>query len=107
MLIHTSRSTTLHNRLRDILVLKNGLTAKHNRDLFQVNCDKERRYNLRISDFRLPHYNTVTYGKHSIRFQGPLLWAKLTKKERHIKTLSAFRTIIRKKDISTVLEACG
>ena len=34
-------------------------------------------YSLRNSDFILPRYNTVKYGRHSIRYLGPLLWSKL------------------------------
>ena len=64
-------------------------------------------FNLRNSDFSLPRYNTVTYGKHSIGFLGPSLWAKLTNKERNIETLSSFKNMIRKKDISAVVEGCG
>ena len=69
--------------------------------------DVNRTYNLRNSDFSLPRYNTVTYGKHSIGFLGPSLWAKLTNKERNIETLSSFKNMIRKKDISAVVEGCG
>ena len=32
------------------------------------------------TDFALPGHNTVTNGKHSIRYLGPSLLAKLTKK---------------------------
>ena len=87
--------------------VKNGLTPKYIRDLFQTNDDNGKRYNLRNSDFRLPRFNTIAYGKHSIRFLGPALWAKLTKEERKITSLSAFKTMIRKKDILAVLEGCG
>ena len=83
--------------------VKNGLMPKYITDLFQVNCDRDRRYNFRNSDFGLPHYNTVTNGKHTIRYLGPSLWAKLTKKERTIKSLSTFRTVICKKNISVVV----
>ena len=97
-------------RLQDILILmykvKNGLTPKYISDLFQANSEN-RTYDLRNSDFSLPRYNTVTYGKHSIGFLGPSLWAKLTNKERNIKTLSSFKNMIRKKDISAVVEGCG
>ena len=111
-LLEKAKLTTLYNRrLQDILILmykvKNGLTPKYLTDLFQVNCDRDRRYNLRNSDFGLPRYNTVTNGKHSIGYLGPSLWAKLTRKERTIKSLSIFRTMIRKKNISAVVEGCG
>ena len=97
-------------RLQDILILmykvKNGLTPKYISHLFQANSE-DRTHNLRNSDFSLPRYNTVTYGKHSIGFLGPSLWAKLTNKERNIETLSSFKNMIRKKDISAVVEGCG
>ena len=107
-LLQKAQLTTLYNRrLQDILILmykvKNGLMPKYITDLFQVNCDRDRRYNFRNSHFRLPHYNTVTNGKHTIRYLGPSLWAKLTKKERTIKSLSTFRTVICKKNISVVV----
>ena len=110
-LLQQAKLTTLYDRrLQDILILmykvKNGLTPKYISDLFQANSE-DRTYNLRNSDFSLPRYNTVTYGKHSIGFLGPSLWAKLTNKERNIETLSSFKNMIRKKDISAVVEGCG
>ena len=35
-------------------------------------------YNLRKSDFIMPRYNTVKYGRNSLRYAGPFLWSKLT-----------------------------
>ena len=35
-----------------------------------------KRYNLRNADFVLPRFQTVSYGKHSLRFLGAQLWAK-------------------------------
>ena len=31
-------------------------------------------YNLRGADFHIPRFNTVAYGKHSLRYIGPMLW---------------------------------
>ena len=28
-----------------------------------------------------PTFNTINYGKHSLRYQGPYIWSKLEKKE--------------------------
>ena len=75
--------------------VKNGLTAKYITDLFQDNCNRDRRYNLKNSDFGLPRYNTVRNGKHSIKYLGPSLWVKLTKDERTIESLSTFKAMIR------------
>ena len=48
-----------------------------------------------------------TQKKHSLRFLGPQLWSKLSKEERNIGTLATFRTMIRKKDVTSFLEGCG
>ena len=46
------------------------------KDLFKL--DKSR-YGLRNSgDFLIPRYNTTTYGKHSFRYMGPVIWSKLS-----------------------------
>ena len=34
-------------------------------------------YNLRHSDFMIPKFNTITFGKYSIKYRGPYLWRKL------------------------------
>ena len=34
-------------------------------------------YFLRQSDFSTPSYDTVTYGKHSLRYLGPKLCGKI------------------------------
>ena len=49
-------------------------------------------YTLRNSDFILPHFNPVKYGKHSLKYLGPLLWSMLIKEERGKNSLIAFRT---------------
>lgn len=36
-------------------------------------------YSLRNPDFTLPTYNTVKYGRQSIRYLGPMLWSKFSK----------------------------
>ena len=36
-------------------------------------------YILRNNDFIIPRFNTVTYGRHSLRYIGPKLWAALPK----------------------------
>ena len=64
-----------------------------------------KRYNLRNADFVLPRFKTISYGKHSLRFLGPQLWAKLNKEERNIDTLAAFRKMIR--HMTSIVEGCG
>ena len=43
------------------------------------------------SDFTLPRFNTVTHGKHSVRFLGPKLWSKLPKNNRDAESLNVFK----------------
>ena len=78
-------------------------------DIFNINEENTngKRVNLRNADFFLPRFNTVAYGSHSLRFLGPQLWSKLSKEERNIGTLAAFRTMIRKKDVTSIVEGCG
>ena len=70
----------INRRLQDILILmykvKNLLAPKHICDIFYKQF---KNYNLRGSDFPIPRFNTVKYGKHSIRYLGPHLWGKIDK----------------------------
>ena len=61
-------------------------------------------YNLRQADFSIPRYETVTYGKHSIRYLGPRLWTKLPKSIRDVTTLTSFKSKIRQLNISELLD---
>ena len=114
-LLKIAKLTTLQNRrLQDILLIlmfkvKNKLTVNQIADIFNINEENinSKRYNLRNADFVLPRFKTVTYGRHSLRFLGPQLWSKLSKEERNIGTLATFRTMIRKKDVTSFLEGCG
>ena len=97
--------TSLYNRrLQGIAILmykvKYKLIAANVVDLFSVSLSS---YKLRNSDYFIPRFNTVKYGKHSIRYIGPLLWSKLSKKDRALASLSAFKTRIRRKDLSSLI----
>ena len=84
--------------------VKNGLSPKYISELFQT---MKTNYNLRTSDFVTPRYNTVTYGKHSIRYLGPYLWRKLPGKVRTQCDLNSFKRQIKKMDLeSFLLEKC-
>jgi len=80
-------------------------------DIFNIKEEDTngKRYNLRNADFVLhvPHFKTVSCGKHSLRFLGPQLWAKLSKEERNIDTLAAFRKMTQKKDVTSIVKGCG
>ena len=85
-----------------------NLAAKYELACSRHSDSRVRRKSKRSNaDFVLPRFKTVTYGKHSLRFLGPQLWSKLSKEERNIATLATFRTMIRKKDVTSFLEGCG
>ena len=72
---------TLYNRrLQDIGILmykvKNNQATNYIYNLFHRPNTK---YQLRNNDFLLPRFNTVTFGKHSIRYMGPKIWAIIPK----------------------------
>ena len=67
---------------------KNDLAPPYITDLFVVSCTH---YNLRNSDFIIPRFRTVVYGKHSLSYLGPLLWSKLEKSIRLSDSLGIFK----------------
>ena len=65
--------TLLNRRLQDLCILM--YKVKHRLyPAYISNILKEpnSHYNLRQADFSIPRYETVTYGKHSVRYLGPL-----------------------------------
>jgi len=105
-LLERAKLPTLANsRLQDICILmykvKHRLCPNNICNIFNEHISA---YNLRQSDFSTPRYNTVTYGKHSLRYVGPKLWGKLSMADRSAKTLPAFTNYIRKRDITRLME---
>ena len=45
---------------------------------------------LNSGDFFIPRYNTTTYGKHSLRYVGPVIWSKLSKDVKNVKSIHSF-----------------
>ena len=65
--------STLHNRrLQDIAILmykvKNNMCPTYISTVFEQPAIK---YELRNHDFTIPRFNTVSFGKHSLRYMGP------------------------------------
>lgn len=79
-------------RLQDITCLM--FKVRHNlcppivKNLFSL---KSSTYNLRGADFHIPRFNTVTYGKHSLRYIGPLLWNRLSTNIKTSPSLQSFK----------------
>ena len=106
-LLKLAKLPTLKNRrLQDIAILmykvKNELCPSYIKEIFQNN--NINRYSFRNSDFVIPRVNTVTYGKHSLRYLGPFLWSKLDKKVRNSESLNTFKSKIRKLDLVGLTE---
>ncbi|KAL9970833.1 hypothetical protein ACROYT_G023280 [Oculina patagonica] len=106
-LLERAKLPTLANRrLQDICILM--YKVKHRlcpNSICNIFNEHNSTYNLRQSDFSTPRYNTVTYGKHSLRYEGPKLWGKLSTADRSAKTLQAFTNRIRKKDITPLMDS--
>ena len=48
-------------------------------------------------DFTTLRFNTVKYGKLSLKYLGPFLWSRLTKEESDKNRLGAFKRCIKKR----------
>ena len=77
--------------------VKKGLCPEYISRLFII---KNNQYNLRNSDFIIRRVNTSGYGKHSVRYLGPVLWSKIDRKFRELKTVDQFKRVIRKIDLA-------
>ena len=105
-LLDKANLPTLYNRrLQDICILmyrvKHNLCPRTICNLFQAS---NHTYRLRKADFALPRFNTVAYDRHSLRYLGPKLWSNLSSKERLASSLKAFKSQIRRRDLSSFLE---
>ena len=62
-------------------------------------------YQLRNeNDFKVPRFQSVRYGKHSLRYQGPYLWSELSRADKYSDTLTLFIKKIRQKDLANMLD---
>ena len=58
--------------------------------------------------YPVPRYNTVKYGKHSIRYLGPHIWGKISQELRSKTSLQAFRRGVRALNVPGLLDGtCG
>ena len=93
--------TLYTRRLQDIVILmykiKNGLCPNY---LYRLFIFRRNQYHLRNNDFVVPRVNTTGYGKHSVRYLGPVLWSKIDRKFRELKTLYEFKRKIRMVDLA-------
>ena len=99
---HTSNGG--NRRLQDIATLmfkvKHSLVPANISDLFIL---KNTQYNLWNSDFELPRFETVRFGRNSIKYMGPLISWELPRHLRMIETPNLFKRNIRKDELSTLV----
>ena len=74
-LLDRAKLPTLYNRrLQDVVTLmfkvKHSLVPVNIPDLFNL---KNSQYNVRNSDFQLPGFETVRFGRNSTKYMGPLI----------------------------------
>ena len=105
LLARANLPTSINRRLQEIAIVmykvKNNLCPSYIRDIFHPN---DSRYNLRDSqDFAIPRANTTTYGKHSLRYIGPVLWSKLRGNIKNSEPISIFKKQIRKVDMERLI----
>ena len=104
LLAHAELPSLLNRRLQDIAILmhkvKYGITPSIVDELFK---QKSISYSLRNSNFEIPTFNTINYGKHSLRCQGPHIWSKLDDKLKGFFNTESFKKNIRKKDLASLL----
>ena len=100
-LLARARLPTLYNRrLQDIATLNNLVPSCPSR-LFKT---KNSQYCPRNWVFEIPRFNTTSYGKLTIRYQGPYIWSKLSKELRmSMSTFAIFKTRVRKLDLSDLI----
>ena len=99
--------TLYQRRLQKIATLmfkvKNGIVPHCISELFHT---IPKGYNIRNADFNIPRFRTTHYGKHSLRFFGPLLWGKLSPADRERSSLNIFKQSINKQDLTLLIDEC-
>lgn len=77
-----------------------NLSPSYVADLFRLNNSG---YNLRNSVFIIPRFNLVAYGKHSLHYLGPTIWAILDSYVKSFETLSITEKWIKYVNISSLI----
>ena len=104
LLVKDNLPSLYNRRIQDILILmykvKFKILAERIYDLFTLSTSPY----IRNADFILPRFSTVTFGKHSPHYTGTKLWNKLSSVARKISSLKQFKLLIRKADLSNILD---
>ena len=70
-------------------------------EIFRIESIHQR---LRNCDFELPRFDTVAYGRRSLRYQGPFIWSKVSGELINLTILKAFKNHIRVGDLSSHID---
>ena len=81
--------------------VKKGLAPQYVADLFIVTNS---RYHLGNSDFVMPRFRTVAFGKHSLSYLGPVIWPILNKFIGSSESLYIFKKRIKTVNFTTLLD---
>ena len=84
--------------------VKYGLAPSIVNELFKR---KGTSYSLRNSDFDIPTFNTINYGKHSLRYQEPHKWSELDIKLKGSSNIESFKKNIRKSLLNNNNSCCN
>ena len=104
-LLRMAKLPSLYNRrLQDIAIYMYKVTRLAPKRLMDIFKLKQSTYALRDSDFNLPRFNTIRYGKHSLRYFGPMLWTKLSDSIKNLPSLISFKKVVRKINIESLLD---
>ena len=108
LLVKAKLPSLYNRRLQDICILM--YKVKHNlcpRTICDMFLTDSHAYILRHKDFYQPSFNTVTHGKHSIRYLSPRLWSKIPSNGRSAASLKQFKTRMCSLDLSSILDRCS
>ena len=105
LLLRAKLPTLRTRRLQAIAIImykvKKGFAPSYVAVLFIVTNSQ---YHLRNSDFVIRRFRTVTYGKHSLTYLGPVIWSKLDKLIRSSESLDIFKKRIKTVNFKTLLD---
>jgi len=71
--------------------VKFKLAPSYIQDLFSTNHTA---YYLRVKEFTIPRFNSIHYGKHSLRYLGPVLWTKLPSRVKSLHSQAGFKRAV-------------
>ena len=99
ILLERSKSVTIHTKNLQTLMIERSKTQNNVSPSFMNEIFRERvnMYNLRNNnELVLPRIKTVNFGSESIRYRGLQLWFSLPQDIRNTKSLSLFKSKIKK-----------